>query len=295
MPAIVLLNPEDIGSLARVLDTSDNSDEAVYWRERTFIVKIEDDEYICKPKIIQQFDESDDVYDSIADIPEAANHSRQWRKQHGIISDDNSEIASSDEQDVEAEDTIVNGTSESIEFEEWLQTENKTASKTRALSTTSLSSTTPSSIPSLSVSGCSSSITVMDEFGDVVEDEELAIAIVAEKEAAVRAKMAMEMALQAAKEAEEIYKKVSMLRAKKPTKKTVVPQIDEIYTYETAYEPMLTTISNTPQTMSTLADIEIIIDDIVVVIETLDSAVNLSIATIDTVDAIVEVVSLVHN
>ncbi|CAF4147670.1 unnamed protein product, partial [Rotaria sordida] len=247
MPAIVLLNPEDIGNLVRVLNPLDNSDEAVHWRERIFIVKIENDEYICKPRVIKPFDESDECNDSIADIPEYINARTKWRKEHGIIYDDISELASSDEQQLEAEDAIVNEISELTELEEErLQTGNKTATKIRALSTTSLSLITeievtiaPLSLSSLSVSGCSSSLTVIDEHADVIEDEELAIAVVAEKETTMRAKEAMEIALQAAKEAEETYKKVSMLKGKKRTKKTIIAQIDEIYTYETTYEPPL--------------------------------------------------------
>ncbi|CAF1164269.1 unnamed protein product, partial [Rotaria sordida] len=262
------------------------------------------DEYICKPRVIKPFDESDECNDSIADIPEYINARTKWRKEHGIIYDDISELASSDEQQLEAEDAIVNEISELTELEEErLQTGNKTATKIRALSTTSLSLITkievtiaPSSLSSLSVSGCSSSITVIDEHADVIEDEELAIAVVAEKEATMRAKEPMEIALQAAKEAEETYKKVSMLKGKKRTKKTIIAQIDEIYTYETTYvyKPPLTTINRASQTMSMLTDIEIIIDDIVVVIETLNSVVNFSLAVIDTIDAITEVVNLVH-
>ncbi|CAF4255106.1 unnamed protein product, partial [Rotaria sordida] len=260
------------------------------------------DEYICKPRVIKPFDESDECNDSIVDIPEYINARTKWRKDHGIIYDDISELASSDEQQLEAKDAIVNEISELTEFEEErLQTGNKTATKIRALSTTSLSLITeievtiaPSSLSSLSVSRCSSSITVIDEHADVIEDEELAIAVVAEKEATMRAKEAMEIALQAAKEAEETYKKVSMLKGKKRTKKTIIAQIDEIYTYETTYKPPLTTINRASQTMSMLTDIEIIIDDIVLVIETLNSVVNFSLAVIDTIDAITEVVNLVH-
>jgi hypothetical protein len=108
MPAIVLLNREDAGSLlAKPGDAKYNNDKADYWATRAEIIEIgkqqnltrkhltltctkEDslfcypllslgeDEYFTKPKEIKPFDESDPMNDSIDDIEEFRKANAKW-------------------------------------------------------------------------------------------------------------------------------------------------------------------------------------------------------------------------
>ncbi|CAF1429479.1 unnamed protein product [Adineta steineri] len=86
MPAIMLLNYENAGSLLAKPVTEEQKATARYWEERAFVIQMQPGERFCVPKRLPIFDPTDkSKYNTVDHLPEFAESNRRWLQQQREI------------------------------------------------------------------------------------------------------------------------------------------------------------------------------------------------------------------